>query len=92
MLGCRLNSVEARYKARVAELEEKLQHLREFSERKEELEANLQNALATIEQERESFQQMSKELERKVIQERDRLRKEHEKEVLCVQRVMRRTC
>lgn len=77
----KVSTLETRHKARVAELEEKLQHLQEFSERKEELEHNLQAALATIEQERQSFEQLSKSLERKVIQERDRLRKEHEKEL-----------
>lgn len=54
----RVTTLEIRYKTRVAELEEKLQHLQEFSERKEELEQNLQTALTTIEQERQSFEQV----------------------------------
>jgi len=72
---------EARYIARVNDLEERLQALKEFGDQKDEVDRNLDKLLNTLENERKQFKINSEEMERRTVQERERLRRERENEV-----------
>ena len=72
---------EARFLSRINDLEERLQTLKEFGDQKDEVDRNLDKLLTTLENERKQFRVNSEEMERRTVQERERLRKEREYEV-----------
>lgn len=72
---------EARYLARIGDLEEKLHNLKEFSEQKSEIDKNLDKLLATLEEERSQFRSITSEMERRAVQDRDRMKKDFEKQL-----------
>lgn len=67
---------EAKYAAKLNEAEEKLAKLKEFGDNKEELDRNLEKLLDTLENERMQFRSLADEMDRRSVQERDRIRKE----------------
>jgi DNA repair exonuclease SbcCD ATPase subunit len=67
---------EAKYTAKLNEAEEKLAKLKEFGDNKEELDRNLEKLLDTLENERRQFRSLADEMDRRSVQERDRIRKE----------------
>eukprot|EP01041_Mallomonas_annulata_P001149 gene1149-2222_t len=80
-LKSKLAHDEAKYMARVNDLEERLQTLKEFGDQKDEVDRNLDRLLTTLENERKQFRINAEEMERRTVQERDRLRREKDHEV-----------
>ena len=71
-----LITCEAKYMSKLSEAEEKLSKLKEFGDNKEELDKNLEKLMETLEHERKQFRLLADEMERRSVQERERIRKE----------------
>ena len=69
-------AMEAKYLAKLNEAEEKLNKLKEFGENKDELDRNLRKLLDTLEAERRQFRALTEDMDRRAVQERDRIKKE----------------
>lgn len=69
-------AMEAKYISKLSEAEEKLNKLKEFGENKEELDRNLHKLLETLEEERKQFRAMSEEMDRRYVQEKERIKKD----------------
>lgn len=69
-------AMEAKYLSKLNEAEEKLNKLKEFGENKEELDRNLRKLLDTLEEERKQFRAMSEEMDRRSVQEKERIKKD----------------
>jgi hypothetical protein len=69
-------AMEAKYLAKLNEAEEKLNKLKEFGENKDELDRNLRKLLETLEEERKQFRAMTDEMDRRAVQERERIKKD----------------
>lgn len=75
-LELELVTTEAKFVTKLNEAEEKLGKLKEFGDNKEELDRNLEKLLDTLENERRQFRSLVDEMDRRSVQERDRIRKE----------------
>mmetsp|Transcript_4790 Transcript_4790/g.7288 ORF Transcript_4790/g.7288 Transcript_4790/m.7288 type:complete len:359 (-) Transcript_4790:937-2013(-) len=69
-------AMESKLVAKLNDAEEKLNKLKEFGENKEELDRNLENLLDTLEKERAQFRALADDMDRRAVQERDKIRKE----------------
>lgn len=78
-LKTKLVNEKAKYTGRIHELEEKISSYKEFSEQKANLDKNLENLMITLEEERKQFREYADEMERRAIQEKEKMR--HELEV-----------
>ena len=79
-LNSRIESDEQKFAARVADLEAKLNGLREYEEMKDENDRQLEKLLNTLEMERKKFAEATEEMELKTMRERDRLRENMEQQ------------
>lgn len=77
---------ESRYLARITELEDKSKALKEFGERRDEMEKNLEKLMRTLDEERVAYRQSISDLENKSIYERETLRKDFERKVEAVRK------
>ena len=80
-LKSKLSNDEARYTARISDLEEKLHNLKEFSDQKSDIDKNLDKLLATLEEERSQFRAIMSDMERRAVQDKDRLKKDFERQL-----------
>jgi DNA repair exonuclease SbcCD ATPase subunit len=69
-------AMEAKYLGKLNEAEEKLNKLKDFGENKDELDRNLQKLLVTLEEERKQFRAITDEMDRRGVQERERIKKD----------------
>lgn len=70
-------SMQAKLKARVAELEDKLANMKEFTDHKASMEVQLQNLIETLDMERRKYVQTTEEMENRFILEKNRLQREY---------------
>lgn len=69
---------EIRYMSKIAELEDKLKGLRDFVDRKDEIERTMQSLKSTLDEERGVYSKKIGDLEYRMIIEKETLRKEYE--------------
>jgi hypothetical protein len=72
------NSEELKYLGKIAELEEQINELSDYRERKQETEGRLEKLLKTLEEERKQFARNLTDLENRAAYERNKLRREYE--------------
>lgn len=82
----KLVSEEGRYKSKIFELEDKLEQVRDFVGRRGELEEELSNLKALLENERVDFKERYDQLDRARLLEKKQMRDEFEIEIATIQK------
>lgn len=72
---------EVRFSARIAELEDKILSLKEFAEKKEEMESNLARVTIALEAEKKQHKSAVTDLEMRSYSDREKLRREYDQQL-----------